>query len=56
MRDNLTTRLNIGAVSSAMTGRQPGSIEYKHQNISAVLMGLGETWITGYNALAGQQF
>ncbi len=29
-------------------GRGEGSIEYKHQNISAVLMGLGETWIVGY--------
>ncbi|MHC8508818.1 MAG: protein NO VEIN domain-containing protein [Rhodospirillales bacterium] len=28
--------------------RTKGSIEYKHQNISAVLMGLGEDWITGY--------
>lgn len=30
-------------------GRGRGSIEYKHQNISAVLKGLGETWISGYN-------
>ncbi|MCY4259611.1 MAG: DUF3883 domain-containing protein [Rhodobacteraceae bacterium] len=29
-------------------GRSKGSIEYKHQNISAILMGLGETWIDGY--------
>jgi hypothetical protein len=29
-------------------GRGRGSIEYKHQNISAVLKGLGETWISGY--------
>jgi len=29
-------------------GRGEGSIEYKHQNISAVLVGLGETWIVGY--------
>ncbi len=29
-------------------GRPRGSIEYKHQNISAVLLGLGETWIPGY--------
>ena len=28
--------------------RGEGSIEYKHQNISAVLVGLGETWIVGY--------
>ncbi len=29
-------------------GRARGSIEYKHQNISAVLKGLGEDWIPGY--------
>ena len=28
--------------------RSRGSIEYKHRNISAVLQGLGETWIFGY--------
>jgi hypothetical protein len=28
--------------------RPRGSIEYKHQNISAALMGLGEDWIPGY--------
>lgn len=29
-------------------GRPRGSIEYKHQNISAVLLGLGEDWLRGY--------
>lgn len=29
-------------------GRPRGAIEYKHQNISAVLKGLGEDWIPGY--------
>ena len=29
-------------------GRERTSIEYKHQNISAVLQELGETWIRGY--------
>jgi hypothetical protein len=33
----------------AVTGR-PGVIEYKHQNISAILKGLGEDWIPGYKA------
>lgn len=28
--------------------RPRGSIEYKHQNISAVLKGLGQPWISGY--------
>lgn len=32
----------------AVIGRPRGSIEYKHQNISAVLKGLGEDWILGY--------
>jgi Domain of unknown function (DUF3883) len=32
----------------ALIGRPRGSIEYKHQNISAVLKGLGEDWIAGY--------
>ena len=31
-----------------LIGRGRGSIEYKHQNISAVPKGLGETWIEGY--------
>ncbi|WP_170403269.1 DUF3883 domain-containing protein [Ruegeria arenilitoris] len=31
-----------------LIGRSKGSIEFKHQNISAVLKGLGETWIIGY--------
>ena len=29
-------------------GRSSGSIEFKHRNISAVLKGLGESWIAGY--------
>lgn len=29
-------------------GRERASIEFKHQNISAVLQGLGEDWIRGY--------
>ncbi|WP_068110696.1 DUF3883 domain-containing protein [Tropicimonas marinistellae] len=28
--------------------RSEGSVEFKHQNISAVLKGLGENWILGY--------
>lgn len=35
-------------VVQAKTGRPRGSIEYKHQNISAVLKALGEDWIPGY--------
>jgi hypothetical protein len=32
----------------ALPNRSEGSIEFKHQNISAVLKGLGELWIFGY--------
>ncbi|MGE3306204.1 MAG: DUF3883 domain-containing protein [Rhizobiaceae bacterium] len=32
----------------SVIGRGRGSIEFKHQNISAVLKGLGEDWISGY--------
>jgi hypothetical protein len=39
----------------ALTGRQPGSIERKHQNISAVLVRLGMRWIKGYKPLANFQ-
>lgn len=38
-----------------MTGRTRGSIEYKHQNISAVLMSLGEFWIPGYKPAKNYQ-
>jgi len=36
------------ALSPLLDERSEGSIEFKHQNISAVLKGLGETWIAGY--------
>lgn len=32
----------------ARIARPKGAIEYKHQNVSAVLKGLGEDWIPGY--------
>ena len=31
-----------------LRNRSAASIEFKHRNISAVLMGLGEDWLTGY--------
>jgi hypothetical protein len=39
----------------ALTGRTRGSIEFKHQNISAVLMKLGEPWIFGYKPMPNVQ-
>lgn len=35
--------------------RSHGSIEFKHQNISAVLLGLGQPWIEGYKPAANFQ-
>lgn len=39
----------------AQIGRSRGSIEYKHQNISAILLGLGQPWIEGYKPAANFQ-
>ncbi|MEK9969813.1 MAG: DUF3883 domain-containing protein [Ferrovibrio sp.] len=36
------------ALLPLLNGRSEGSVEFKHQNISAVLKGLGEAWILGY--------
>lgn len=38
-----------------LTGRSSGSIERKHQNISAVLVRLGRRWIIGYKPLSNFQ-
>ena len=36
------------ALVPRLRNRSEGAIEFKHQNISAVLMGLGEVWLPGY--------
>jgi hypothetical protein len=36
------------ALIPLLNDRSEGSVEFKHQNISAVLKGLGEDWIPGY--------
>lgn len=36
------------ALLPRLNGRTESSVEFKHQNISAVLKGLGEAWISGY--------
>jgi hypothetical protein len=36
------------ALLPLLNNRSEGSVEFKHQNISAVLKGLGEGWIPGY--------
>jgi hypothetical protein len=42
------TKAEHNRALAAAIGRPRGSIEFKHQNISAVLMGLGQAWIQGY--------
>lgn len=39
----------------ALTGRSKGSVEYKMQNISAVMQSLNCDWITGYKPAANYQ-
>ena len=36
------------ALLPLLNGRSEGSIEFKYQNVSAVLKGLGEDWTPGY--------
>lgn len=36
------------ALRDRLQNRSDGSVEFKHQNVSAVLKGLGEDWIPGY--------
>ena len=43
------------AALQELTGRSKGSIEFKHQNISAVLHELGMPWIIGYKPKANYQ-
>jgi Domain of unknown function (DUF3883) len=43
------------AALQELTGRSRGSIEFKHQNISAVLRKLGQPWITGYKPMPNFQ-
>lgn len=40
---------------AARLGRSRSSIEFKHQNISAVLLALGEAWIPGYKPASNFQ-
>jgi hypothetical protein len=43
------------ALIELLDNRSPGSIERKHQNISAVLIELGHPWISGYKPLGNYQ-
>ena len=53
LADDISARLyskaeHRRALLPLLNNRSAGSVEFKHQNISAVLMGLGEDWISGY--------
>src|ERR1700716_2207349 len=52
LADDVAGRIYIKAEHNRMLkaaiGRPRGSIEFKHRNISAVLKGLGEDWLSGY--------
>lgn len=43
------------ALRGQLEGRTRGSVEFKHQNISAVLSSLGQPYITGYRPLYNYQ-
>ena len=43
------------ALMPRLRNRSEASIEFKHRNISAVLMGLGEVWLTGYRPAVNAQ-
>ena len=52
LRDDLAGKPNSKAEHNRQLqghiDRGRGAIEFKHQNVSAVLKGLGEAWIEGY--------
>lgn len=48
-------KAHTNRVLQQRTGRSRGSIEYKHQNISAVLLKLGLPWVTGYKPMPNYQ-
>lgn len=43
------------ALLARLDSRSPGSIELKHQNISAILLELGAPWIEGYKPMGNYQ-
>lgn len=42
-------------LQETLTGRSPGSIEFKHQNISAILIELGYPYVEGYKPRSNYQ-
>ena len=55
LRGERYVKAQRNAALQDLTGRSRGSIERKHQNISAVLKELCEPWIPGYKPLANYQ-
>lgn len=43
------------ALLTGLNGRSEGSVELKHQNISAILIELGAPWINGYKPMSNYQ-
>ena len=43
------------AVLAKLVSRSPGSVELKHQNISAILLEFGAPWIEGYKPMGNYQ-
>lgn len=55
LRNQPFVKAQRNAALQVLTGRSRGSIEFKHQNISAVLLRLGIPWIEGYKPMANFQ-
>jgi len=55
LRGQSFVKARRNAALQELTGRGRGSIEFKHQNISAVLLRLGMPWVEGYKPLANFQ-
>ena len=55
LRGERYVKAQRNAALQALTRRSSGSIEFKHQNISAVLLRIGMPWIRGYKPMANFQ-
>lgn len=55
LRGESFVKTHRNAALQNLTGRSKGSIEFKHQNISAVLEALGQPWIAGYKPMRNFQ-
>src|SRR5687768_8049548 len=52
---NYNKTAHRNALLSKLVNRSPGSVELKHQNISAVLLEVGAPWIEGYKPMGNYQ-